>query len=431
MNDTWAEDKMNFTSNILDQFDSVTQNTGFHGPGTEQVYFDMLEKMPNIAFGEYLKRYIYRKTAMNEVYEGKQYDEIPLKDYQLTIKDSFSEYSTPPSFTPTTAKLSALSKNWLTQKTVKRNVVFLLGFGLGMDVDEVNTALTKWLRERKMNPKNAFEVICWYCYAHGYRYPKFEQLYQRYIEIEPGQTVAYWSEKTGITVTRVTMIHDDASLLSYVGNLKLSSGKTLRSVTVEDCFERLYEEARSVIAALHNTLESERVETQVSELWDRLSRSDRLSDYEKQLRVDRLRAGKRIYTSEDITESDFEQILCAAVPKDKNGNLTPARASSLNDQFSGYRFSRQHIGELRKGNAEITRFDLLTLKFFLYSQRLDDFPNEKIRFYRFTQDCDSMLAECSMGELYIQNPYECFLLICMLADDPLGTYADVVERSYE
>ena len=42
-----------------------------------------------------------------------------------------------------------------------------------------------------------------------------------------------------------------------------------------------------------------------------------------------------------------------------------------------------------------------------------------------------MLAECSMGELYIQNPYECFLLICMLAEDPLGTYADVVERSYE
>ena len=36
-----------------------------------------------------------------------------------------------------------------------------------------------------------------------------------------------------------------------------------------------------------------------------------------------------------------------------------------------------------------------------------------------------------MGELYIQNPYECFLLICMLAEDPLGTYADVVERSYE
>ena len=72
----------------------------------------------------------------------------------------------------------------------------------------------------------------------------------------------------------------------------------------------------------------------------------------------------------------------------------------------------------------VSRFDFI-------AQRLDDYPNEKIRFYRFTEECDRMLAECSMGELYIQNPYECFLLICMLAEDPLGTYADVVERSYE
>ena len=162
-----------------------------------------------------------------------------------------------------------------------------------------------------------------------------------------------------------------------------------------------------------------------------MSRSDRLPDYEKRLRADRLRAEKRVYTPQDITESDFEQILCAAVPKDTSGNLTPAKASCLNEQFSGFRFSRQHLGELRRGNIEITRFDLLTLKFFLYSQRLDDYPNEKIRFYRFAEECDRMLAECSMGELYIQNPYECFLLICMLAEDPLGTYADVVERSYE
>ena len=431
MNDTWSEEKMNFTSNVLDQFDIAAEKARFRGEDAEQVTFDLLEKMPNIAFGEYLKRYIYRKTGMNEVYKRKAYDEIPLKDYQLTIKESFSEYSTPPSFIPTSARLSGLSKNWLTQKMVKRNVVFLLGFGLGMSVDEVNTALTKWLRERKMNPKNAFEVICWYCYAHSYRYPKFEQLYQRYIEMEPEQALAYWTEKTGVTITRVTMIHDDATLLSYVGNLKLSTGKMPRSVTAQDCFDRMYEDARSVIADLYNVLEEERVDTQVSEFRDQLSRSDRLSDYEKQLRINRLRAGKRIYKPENITESDFEQILCAAIPKDTNGNLTPAKSSSLNDQFSGYRFSRQHLGKLRSGDIEITRFDLLTLKFFLYSQRLDDFPDEKIRFYHFTEDCDRMLAECSMGELYIQNPYECFLLICMLAEDPLGTYADVVERSYE
>ena len=56
----------------------------------------------------------------------------------MIIRGSFSDHYTPASFTPTTAKLSALSKNWLTRQTVKRNVVFLLGFGLDMSVEDVN-----------------------------------------------------------------------------------------------------------------------------------------------------------------------------------------------------------------------------------------------------------------------------------------------------
>ena len=36
-----------------------------------------------------------------------------------------------------------------------------------------------------------------------------------------------------------------------------------------------------------------------------------------------------------------------------------------------------------------------------------------------------------MGELYVANPYECFILMCILSDDPLGTYADVWEMAYD
>ena len=35
-----------------------------------------------------------------------------------------------------------------------------------------------------------------------------------------------------------------------------------------------------------------------------------------------------------------------------------------------------------------------------------------------------------MGPLYIANPYECFILMCLLSEDPLGTYSDVLEVSY-
>ena len=39
-------------------------------------------------------------------------------------------------------------------------------------------------------------------------------------------------------------------------------------------------------------------------------------------------------------------MLCSAIPTDQNGNLTPAKKSTLNAQFEGKRFSRKHINEI-------------------------------------------------------------------------------------
>ena len=54
----------------------------------------------------------------------------------------------------------------------------------------------------------------------------------------------------------------------------------------------------------------------------------------------------------------------------------------------------------------------------------------KTRFLEFVDDTNTILNECSMGEILTSNPYECFIMMCMLSEDPLGTYADVLEMSY-
>ena len=48
----------------------------------------------------------------------------------------------------------------------------------------------------------------------------------------------------------------------------------------------------------------------------------------------------------------------------------------------------------------------------------------------FIHTTNRMLERCGMGPLYIANPYECFILMCLLSEDPLGTYSDVLEVSY-
>ncbi|MDR1616957.1 MAG: hypothetical protein LBR98_08100, partial [Syntrophomonadaceae bacterium] len=59
------------------------------------------------------------------------------------------------------------------------------------------------------------------------------------------------------------------------------------------------------------------------------------------------------------------------------------------------------------------------------------YMNNKARYTAFVDSANRMLNECLMGELYVANPYECFILMCILSDGPLAAYADVWEKSFE
>ena len=47
------------------------------------------------------------------------------------------------------------------------------------------------------------------------------------------------------------------------------------------------------------------------------------------------------------------------------------------------------------------------------------------------QEIQEILARCGMSEIYIVNPYECFLLMCLLTDCPLAVFSEIWEKSYE
>jgi len=419
---------IDFTNAAWESLYEVVDDSQFSDKDAQLIYNSLRHRLKVLSFGDYLKRYIYQKAGLTGCFS-----EIPIKEYQLIIKDAFSDNHTPASFTATTSKLSALSKNWLTQQTVKRNVVFLLGFGLKMSVEDVNLFLTKALCEQEINPKNPFEVVCWYCYKRQYNYLKFEKLWRIYLDMpaNPLDMELIYSEHTIGVRNTMTAIYDDATLITYLTKLKTSKGPSVMRVTARECFDALYNEARDLVARLYNEVEDEEHSEALREYIRRLSLNDRLYESEKQMRINQFRSRKKVFTRSDITESDIEHIICAAIPTDRHGNLTPGRASKLNEQFSGKRFSRQRISDILSGTAEISRFDLITLNFFNFSQKLDLYPKPKLRYQKFFDSMNAILAQCFLGKIYVQNPYECFVLMCILSDDPLGTYADVWELSYD
>lgn len=426
--DDYGIKDLDFTEAAWESMYDAVDDTVFLEQDAKLIYNSLKNRLKFIPFGDYLKRYIYRKAGLTQ-----EFQDVELREYQLIIRSAFSDNLTPPSFTPTSAKLSALSKNWLTQQTVKRKVVFLLGFGLGMSVEDVNLFLTKALREPEINPKNPFEVICWYCFKNRYNFLRFEKLWDRY-NLAPAsgfRPKALDVEHTvGVRETMYAIIDDD-SLIRYVSGMKNSDNEFHISVTAKEHFDRLFDEARDLIAQMYNTSEGEAHSDAFNEYREKLIRNERMYDYEKRQKIENFGFSGKTFTREDITSADIEHVICAAIPTDRHGNLTPGKASKLNEQFAGKRFSRQRVNDILCGKSEINRFDLITLNFFVFSQKLSEYQDAKKRYAKFLDSTNEILGECSMGRMYVQNPYECFVLMCILSLDPLGTYADVWELSYD
>lgn len=417
-----------FTNNAWEALYDAVDSNYFTDQDAELIYRTLEKKIRFISFGDYLRRYLYRKAGLTE-----SFADVPVKTYQDIIRDSFSDNNTPASFDQTTAKLSALTRNWLTQQTVSRKVVFLLGFGLAMSVDDVNEFLTKALREQGINAKSPFEVICWYCLKNGYRFPKFERLWQIYLET-PANSLDVNLLYSDLTIgARNTMfsINNDAALIAFVSKLKQPDNAPKLSISARSCFDELFKKAQELGAELYNKEQARIHDDEVEQYRVKLQDDKRLSDEERLKRLTKKKESKNEYMPTDITAGDLEHIISSAIPVDRHGNLTPGKASKLNAQFAGKRFNRQHIVEVLNGKAEVSRFDLITLNFFVYSQTLDDYPNTKSRYISFIESTNKLLSRSFLGDLYIANPYECFVLMCILSEDPLGTYADVWEMSYE
>ena len=105
-------------------------------------------------------------------------------------------------------------------------------------------------------------------------------------------------------------------------------------------------------------------------------------------------------------------------------------ASILSRHFAQKRLSRQRIAQILKEKSPVERYDLITLEFFILSQQMEE-AKPKERYEHFLQEIQQILAECSMGNIYLVNPYECFVLMCLLTDCPLAVFSEIWEMSYE
>jgi hypothetical protein len=381
-----------YTKRAAARMNAVIDSKDFEDMDADMIFKYLSEQMNIVLFPDYLKRYIYQKVGIDLPFSS-----VPDSEYADIISSSFEYNEAPYSFVPTSTRKSVIIKSWLSISTVKRSTIFILGFGLRMSGTDLTEFLTKVIQEDDINFLNAEEVIYWHCFENSLPYSKARALLKKYETIEPD----FGSQKKweAISADPKMFLISEENLISYLAMLKGRNSSDNKNQAAYEEFDRMYEKCRGIIADMYN-------------------------EDSKYIDDDRL------YTADDIKPGDIEKVIFSGVPVNKSGNLLKMSASRFNELFRSKRMGRQRISAILNREYNVDRYDLITLLFFIYAETVEpDWPAE--RYLKFIDEINAVLEKCGMYGIYPVNPYEAFVLMCLVTDFPMDVYAEIWEKSYE
>ena len=376
----------NFTITAIREFYDTIESDQFRNASGDTIYAYLTKVMELMSFKEQLKRYIYEASGTKEAYSEVDYNAFMLEAFEKNdciVGKSKQE-------------LKRQINRWLNAETVKRENLFLIGFGLNMDDKTLTKFLTLVLKESDFDFNNPKEVIFWHCRYTGKSYQTALNMLADYENLEQKEPIRKnhrWQAFQTMPKMYLGMEDQLWTYLHYLKFLKIADQRAMKS---REMFEKIYLRIQQATA-------------------DYMNRYSNRYD--------------QVMSLEEINPAKIESVLYSGVPITEKGNLKSFAA--LKKQFKSKRLNRARISELLAGKP-MERFDLITLNFLLYAlseEKLSMY--EGARFAEFVEETNDLLADSGMMALYPVNPYEAFILMCIVSDDPLDTFAVVWEKSYE
>ena len=351
--------------------------------------------MEIVSFKDFLRRYIYEYAGIKENFnQVTNYPELLLEIFARN--DCYDSNDVEEK-----KKLKKKANRWLTSESVKRENMFYIGFGLDMNDKQISEFLTLVLKEPDFDFTSPSETIYWHCRYNGKSWMEAQKLLEAYENQAEDPSIRENHMWQAMQNDPKMYVSSEEGLEKYLHYLKQLGVAKKRETQAREVFMRLYERAQKLCAK-------------------------HLNCYPDLIEKDGKQAELK---AEDINPSRMESILYSGVAVTDNGNLMSF--AKLKEQFKSKRLSRARINGIL-GGKPIERFDLITLIFLIYA--LDEEKLTKsapARFNEFVDETNDLLIEAGMIELYPVNPYEAFVMMCVVSEDLLDTFAGVWEKSYD
>lgn len=357
-------------------------------------------------WGKYIYEYLFEKYFSEQ---AAHYEDISKNTYHELIEKLFAEngLENRGSLSSSTRLNQLLPLFEKPSVEIKRDVVYLFAYGLGMNVKELSKLMRKALLQPVVNLRDYKEVVYFWCFDHdcGNKIDKIHELLDFYTELPAEQdlTSKEVKDKTTQTLLEVFIEHiqNESQLKEYLRTLKNSNPKK-NSRSLRDEFRLNFQRMPKI--PLEKELQPDIAETDLIALEkDDAKYSSLLSCQEI---IKQLDAQRKLY---------YEENTCQL--------LNPDTIKLL---FKGINWSAKSLQKRFDGSQTISRNEFLLSIFFIHCAplsepkfRVSDPEDLKLeRYYHYRECIDKTLKDSCMLLTYPRNPFELFLFVCMFHDKP-------------
>lgn len=416
--------------------------------GNKNAYDEVMmeEAVYRLKFGDYLKRYIYDRISDGTL----KIEELSREELKAHIQEAFRDngMSNRGSMNPATAtKLNSQLDKWLDTPAFKldRQTIFLFAFGLHMD-DEETESMLHMMRGIGFNPRSYREAIYYYCLRNNKKYADVKEwleFYDQLPEVEPDEKAEamYATRVLNRDMMRLSAKMDEQRFKEYLAELKRmpfnnkagkgEREKVKKSLTRAEflreklgVLNQMMIEEYALVLDRRQQKYNELDEKPVFTATQRVAKEKNLQEIQRSL----MKAAGRVNPSrlqrklESLADED------AKAPK----VLTDLIEAGIVEipAFTGKAIEKR----ITERTSEVSREDILMVSFLISVCRVKDelrkkdqhlYRNRKAIFY---SEANRNLEKCGYGEIYLVNPYDAFLLSCLLQDQPLSYYLGIWKK---